>query len=66
MPNVRGEFMKFNDEYDADEILRENEDLEDEFETEEEEIDELDFESGRKNSYDELVSDLDEPNDLIE
>ncbi len=58
--------MKFNDEYDADEILRENEDMEDEIDRDEEEIDELDFESGRKNSYDELVSDLDEPNDLIE
>jgi hypothetical protein len=57
--------MNMNEDYDADEILRDGDDYLDELEAPEE-VDELDFEGGRKKSYDEMVSDLDEPNDLIE
>ena len=56
--------MNINDEYDADEILREREDFEEPETTED--VDELDFENDRKKSFDEIVGDLEEPADLLD
>ena len=57
--------MNANEDYDADEILRDEDDYLNELE-EPESVDELDFESRRKKNYDEMVSDLDEPGDLLD
>ncbi|MBD3319744.1 MAG: hypothetical protein GF350_01470 [Chitinivibrionales bacterium] len=58
-----------NDDYDADEILREDEEFidDEDFNDEEEEpIEELDFENGNPNRYNEIVSDIENEEDLLE
>ncbi|MBD3345021.1 MAG: hypothetical protein GF401_08165 [Chitinivibrionales bacterium] len=57
-----------NDDYDADEILRENEDFVDDEDIleEEEPIEELDFENGRPERYNDIISDLESEEDLLE
>ncbi|MBD3419437.1 MAG: hypothetical protein GF398_04895 [Chitinivibrionales bacterium] len=58
--------MNLNEEYDADEILRGNEENYFEGEIDEESVEELDFESGTTDTYNDLVSDIDDDTDLWE
>jgi len=54
------------DDYDADEILREYADFDDDHGEPEEPIEELDFEKGRDDPLDEIDTDINEPSDLWE
>ena len=58
--------MYQEEDYDADEILREFNDFEDDGKEPEEPIKELDFEKGRDDPLDEIDTDINEPGDLWE
>ncbi|MBD3346334.1 MAG: hypothetical protein GF401_14865 [Chitinivibrionales bacterium] len=57
--------MLLNESYDADEILREHEDYEEDF-SNEDDVEELDFENRAKDGYAEIVSDVNDAEDLWE
>lgn len=59
--------MLQHEDYDADEILREDEEGYDGDEIwDDDPVEELDFESGSPDSYGDMVSDLDQADDLWE
>jgi hypothetical protein len=58
--------MLLEEEFDADEILRDKDAEPDDIEPDAEEMNEIDFEGAKSEGYDDIVNDLDQAGDLWE